>query len=482
MANYIEPGAYSEVISNRSNTGGGTRLIPLIIGSGALTFQTTEAIVRGNDGMTDVLPNDNVTIVRVGVTKNGKEYDGQYDLTSDTSSNESATNNAIKWKTSSGSDTYTVPDAGDTYYVTYYYTLSDTENTELYNEITNIHLITDSNQISKIYGSDLEYSRSDEEEGEATYEQKINRLAAMADIFTETGVNTFYMLHIGCESDDPTIAEKYEDALDKYAKYVDDIWRIVPCDYISGNTINNKILGHIKSCSTYEERKERTLVAPYYTDATTATDLISKLGGYTSGMSYDRVCITYPDKATRYLSDGNLYELDGPFLSALFCAMEASMSIQDSKTRASSTCFEELKGIKMTRGEMNLLAENGVMIFEQKSGAGTPVTCRHQLTTDMSNVETKEASIIAIKDYTSKYLRSICETYIGKYNITPDTISRVKGSVEAGLASLVANNIIISGSLTSIKQDEDNPDTLLIEVSINVPFPCNYIKLTIVVE
>jgi hypothetical protein len=28
-------------------------------------------------------------------------------------------------------------------------------------------------------------------------------------------------------------------------------------------------------------------------------------------------------------------------------------------------------------------------------------------------------------------------------------------------------------------QDEANPDTLLLEISIDVPFPCNRIKITI---
>jgi len=45
----------------------------------------------------------------------------------------------------------------------------------------------------------------------------------------------------------------------------------------------------------------------------------------------------------------------------------------------------------------------------------------------------------------------------------------------------VESSVLIGGNLDNIIQDEDNRDTVLIDTTIDVPIPCNYIKLTLLV-
>ena len=54
--------------------------------------------------------------------------------------------------------------------------------------------------------------------------------------------------------------------------------------------------------------------------------------------------------------------------------------------------------------------------------------------------------------------------------------------MNAGISALIREGYILEGALRGLAQDEENPDTLIIDVEIKVPYPCNYIKLTIISE
>ena len=73
------------------------------------------------------------------------------------------------------------------------------------------------------------------------------------------------------------------------------------------------------------------------------------------------------------------------------------------------------------------------------------------------------------------------KTFIGRYNITQgflDTLS----SVLQGLGTFLVDTGILNGfKLNNIIQDADSPDTVLIDVTLDVPFPCNFIRLTLVI-
>ncbi len=46
---------------------------------------------------------------------------------------------------------------------------------------------------------------------------------------------------------------------------------------------------------------------------------------------------------------------------------------------------------------------------------------------------------------------------------------------------MVETGVLIGANVNNIIQDEDAPDTVLIDVTLDVPFPCNYIRLTLVI-
>jgi hypothetical protein len=106
---------------------------------------------------------------------------------------------------------------------------------------------------------------------------------------------------------------------------------------------------------------------------------------------------------------------------------------------------------------------------------------RHQLTTDMTSIETRELSITKIIDFCAKTMREGLRSFIGRFNITQNFLDSLGTVVQGQLGFLTESGIIIGGDLNNIVQDEDTPDTVLIDVTLDVPYPCNYIRLTLVI-
>ena len=113
--------------------------------------------------------------------------------------------------------------------------------------------------------------------------------------------------------------------------------------------------------------------------------------------------------------------------------------------------------------------------------SGGPLTCRHQLTTDLTSVETRELSITKVVDFTAKFMRTGLRNFIGKFNITQPFLDTLSTVVQGQLSFLSEMGVLIGGELNNIVQDTSEPDTVLIDVTLDVPYPCNYIRLTLVI-
>jgi hypothetical protein len=133
-----------------------------------------------------------------------------------------------------------------------------------------------------------------------------------------------------------------------------------------------------------------------------------------------------------------------------------------------------------TQRQMNIGAAGGTYWVIQEV-AGGPLTCRHQLTTDLTSIETRELSITKIVDFVAKFMRSGLRNFIGKFNITQPFLDTLSTVVQGQLSFLGEAGVVVGGDLNNIIQDEDAPDTVLVDVTLDVPYPCNYIRLTLVI-
>lgn len=449
---YLEPGAYLGYKNMGALQGtGAPAQIPLIIGTGADTMIVSEVITRAEVGKADVLPNAVwKKIISVGYT------DKSNDFTESTHYDFDKSKGQITWK-----QTEKVPTKGETYVV-----IAECEAPDSRYELKLVYPDT----YREIYG-ETDFTHDNE--------PKINKLVVGLKAAFGAGAPVAYALQI--KPKNGTISDSdYQKALGK-VKTVADVYRIVPMDL--SNEINAVVDAHVNNCSSYEERMERVVRYSCKASPDTFEAVLTEVGGYAAGKASRRVCVPYPNKATMLLSDGELHTVDGAVISAAIAGLQSYLPGYQSATRSTISVFDSLVGVEMTRVEKNKLAEKGVLILEQPSGAGTPISIRHQLTTDMSSVATKEASITSIRDHVAQRYRNVAEAYIGKYNITPDTITRITGSLKSATQDMVQEGWILETSqITSVAQDINNPDTLIIEARVDVPYPCNYIKITVIAD
>lgn len=135
---------------------------------------------------------------------------------------------------------------------------------------------------------------------------------------------------------------------------------------------------------------------------------------------------------------------------------------------------------RYTETQMNQIAFGGNDIIVQP-GAGAPLVSRHQLTTNMASIEVREQSIVKAVDFCAKFIRGGLRNFIGKFNITETFLDTLSAVVQGQIRYLIDNGVIAAGDLNNIIQDTTNPDTVLVDVTIEVLYPCNYIRVTLII-
>ena len=194
-----------------------------------------------------------------------------------------------------------------------------------------------------------------------------------------------------------------------------------------------------------------------------------------------RFWLTFPDTCAAVLS-GLEQSIDGFYMNAAIVGMIGQQPPQQSFTNFPMAGFTRVIGSNDTFSEthMNIMAGGGVYIIVQ-DGQGAPLSARFALTTDLTSIETRTDSITKIVDFAAKFLRRSLQSFIGRFNITQGFLDSLGSVIQGVLGFLVESGVLIGGTLNNIIQDEDAPDTVLVDISLDVPFPANFIRLTLVV-
>jgi hypothetical protein len=194
-----------------------------------------------------------------------------------------------------------------------------------------------------------------------------------------------------------------------------------------------------------------------------------------------RIYVVFPDTAVSTL-EGNETVLPGFYLCAGIVGMVARFPPQQGFTNLPMTGFTAVQGSNDTFSvkQLNKMAGGGTYIIIQE-GQGAALTCRHQLSTNLTSIETRELSITKVVDFVAKFLRTALKNFIGTFNITQPFLDTLSTVIQAMLGFLAENGIILGGDLETLIQDVDNPDAVQVSVKLDVPYPCNYIRLTLVI-
>ncbi len=194
-----------------------------------------------------------------------------------------------------------------------------------------------------------------------------------------------------------------------------------------------------------------------------------------------RVWSTFPDTCAATLQ-GVEQVIDGFYLNAGIAGMIANQPPQQSFTNFPMTGFTRVIGSNgvFSEPQLNVMAAGGNYIIVQDAPA-TPLISRMALTTDMTSIETRTDSITKVVDFCAKFLRTGLKTFIGRFNITQGFLDSLGHVIHGLLGFLAESGVLIGSNLNNIIQDVSAPDTVLIDVTLDVPFPCNYIRLTLTI-
>jgi len=194
-----------------------------------------------------------------------------------------------------------------------------------------------------------------------------------------------------------------------------------------------------------------------------------------------RLWMTIPDQTASSIN-GLETSIEGFYMNAGIAGMIGQQPPQQSFTNFPMVGYTQVNGSNDTFSDrqLDIMAAGGAYIIVQDE-PGAPLIARMALTTDMTSIETRTDSITKVVDFTAKFLRKGLRNYIGRFNITTGFLDTLGTTIEGLLGFLTETGVLIGANLNNIIQDEDQRDTVLVDVTLDVPYPCNYIRLTLVI-
>ena len=190
------------------------------------------------------------------------------------------------------------------------------------------------------------------------------------------------------------------------------------------------------------------------------------------------------------LRDSNGTFVSGMYAAAAVCGLACSVAPQQPITNVEIKGFSDLPDVysKYSRDQLNEIAAGGTLILMQDRIGGT-VYVRHQISTAYSdgNLNDTELSLVKNLDSISYYFANRFAPYIGRYNVTEDLLTELKGVLKDGLAyletategsKLVGPQIIAEGTeVRQIYRSTEEKDKVYANVALNLPAPFNNFDL-----
>lgn len=194
-----------------------------------------------------------------------------------------------------------------------------------------------------------------------------------------------------------------------------------------------------------------------------------------------RMIFLTPD-AAKSTVDGLEQQIDGFYVCAALAGATAAKLPSDPLTEVAISGFTGVVGATDRYGEIQYrIMDGGGLWAVYQEQAGAAIKTRHQLTSDMSSIEKREFSILNALDFTAKFLRAGLRNFIGRFNITQNLQSSISTTLDGLGSFLTTQGVLRTFKVDRLVQDTSQPDVLLLDISVGVLYPCNEIKVTLIV-
>jgi len=366
-----------------------------------------------------------------------------------------------------------VPSAGTTYFVTYTYNVPTAQFTPT--------LFNDKQLIKATFGA----------------ESNTNGILSVAgSINLENGAPAVLL----CQVTSSVYNEAaYKAAIDKLKKYdyIENIAVVFPSGSVTRaqqETVLIYAFNHVMSMN--DSRKERGLVqgspsAEYASGGFDSVGSPSVSGSYTyrgTALRHEDNVYAVPSVCYRVDESGNTMLLDGNFAAVAVAGKQIAQPLRSTPITGMAITGITMEDEKWSDFEMNFLAANGCLVLTSKSGV---IKVRDAITTDPTNADTQEMSVISQKRLVKRSLRSGLEnTYTGKgLVILPTTPNDVIATTEAILRTLVkqreiydygkTDNPVTGETKISAKQNSEEPRSIDVTCAIKYLYPLKWIRVTV---
>jgi hypothetical protein len=212
------------------------------------------------------------------------------------------------------------------------------------------------------------------------------------------------------------------------------------------------------------------------------TQQAQAIAGVSRSFASSRFYHVWPDTVE---IDGQ--QLPGYYMCCAIGGMVSSLPSHQGLTRISVAGITAVKnsGDYFNNAQMNIIADGGTLIVEQLFINSAPYI-RHQLSTDTSEYTQSELSFVKNFDYVSYLCKDVLDGFVGRYNITPATLTTLGTVLSAVLESLKLSSLpkigspILQYEPPVINQLEGQKDRVEINVRVELPYVLNLIGLHLI--
>lgn len=265
---------------------------------------------------------------------------------------------------------------------------------------------------------------------------------------------------------------------------LDPVGKVIYNEYIVDAVRTNETLVITKTLAAPISVATKVEIVRNYTKSERAYN-ISRIGG---DYNNRRVRVVFPDT---YKYGGVTKQ--GYFAAAGLAGLRSGVVPHQGLTNSEFLGADDLSKvvIEFSQDDLNTMAEQGIWLITQEVIGSTPYV-RHQLTSDTRSLNTSEDSITTNVDNISYTLKAALAPYIGRYNVNPTTLHEVYKTIVGVLFDKATNtftaragnqlvSFIPKDDVLRIEADPFYKDRIIVDVNLNVPYPLNYIKLTLFV-
>jgi hypothetical protein len=200
---------------------------------------------------------------------------------------------------------------------------------------------------------------------------------------------------------------------------------------------------------------------------------------FAKGMRSERCLGVYPDGAVVALEDAFGREVentvDGSFLAAALAGLACNpvFDVATPLTRKSLTGFRRLFR-KIDAVQSNQTATSGLTVLTENQAS---IQIRQAITTDPSNILTREPSVVFIKDEIQQLTRSILDPFIGQKFLS-GSLTDIEIALSSMFKTQVAAQKIVAYTGIKATQRATDPTVADVVAFYSPVFPLNWIQVT----